>query len=176
MKFLGYFNLLGVLALAVLCVFQWEVNRRLNLEHVSLDMTRQVQAQKIAELEKTIAGDKADLNDFRKRLEQAEAAIKANEATIVKVTDERDQAAAQRDAVTIERDRAMADRDALQADLQKWVDAVKQRDAALKKEGEERLQAQKDRNDAVVKFNDLVGKYNDAVKALNAAQAKLAGK
>ena len=24
MKFLGYFNLLGVLALAVLCVVQWE--------------------------------------------------------------------------------------------------------------------------------------------------------
>ena len=60
-------------------------------------------------------------------------------------------------------------------DLQKWIDAVKQRDDALKKEGDAVVTASKERDDAVVKFNDLAGRYNDVVKALTAAQAKLAG-
>jgi hypothetical protein len=62
------------------------------------------------------------------------------------------------------------------ADLTKWVDAVKQRDDALKKEGVEVVKASKDRNHAVEKFNGLASKYNDVVKSLIAAQAKLAAK
>ena len=111
MRFLGYFNLVGVAALAVLCVIQWELHRRVSLENVSLDTTRQVQDAKIADLEKTIAGDRADLDGFR-GLEQSEQAIREAEARIVKVTTERDQAASERDVTAAQHDRALAERDA----------------------------------------------------------------
>ena len=124
MRFLSWFNLFGVLALAVLCGFQWTAGRRASLENVRLDMTVQKQSAKIAELETTIIGDKADLDEFRQRLEQSETAIKDAESRIVQLAHERDAVMVERDTALAEKKKANADLAALQGELSKWVDAV----------------------------------------------------
>ena len=49
---LQYANLLVVAALAVLCVMQWNANRRVNLEAGALEKTRIEQAAQIEQQEK----------------------------------------------------------------------------------------------------------------------------
>jgi septal ring factor EnvC (AmiA/AmiB activator) len=175
MKILGYFNLLGVIALAVLCGFQWEANRRANLREVALDKIRQEQTQKIAEQDRTIKGYIADLDDFRHRLERTEAALKQIENQLATVSGERDRAAAARDQAVAERDQLLTEREKFKETLAKWMAAVGERDEALKKASSEVQALGKDRNEAVMKFNDLAVKYNGLVKDLNEARAKLAG-
>ena len=136
---LQFLNFAGILALTVLCCFQWRTNRQLNLRAIDLEKTRLVQSAKIVEQDKTIKGYVADLDDFRKRLELAESALKEVEDKLSVITTERDQ---------------------LKAALDKWIAAVAQRDEQLQKLATER-------NDAVAKFNDLANKNNAAVKELN---------
>ena len=176
MKFLTCMNLVGVVALVVLCAIQWQVNREYNLRVIALDGTRQQQAAAIADRDTTIAGYKSDLEEFRKRLEKSESALKDLEKKIDGLTEARDKANAERDAAASARDEALADRDALKKSLDSWIAAVKQRDEALKKAGQDAEQWLKGRNDAVTRFNDLATKYNALVKDWNDLQAKLAGK
>ena len=82
MKFIGYFNIPGVMSLAVLCAVQWQVNRRINLQAIDLEKTRQEQVLKIAEQDRTIKGYASDLEDFRRRLEQSDAALREAETKI----------------------------------------------------------------------------------------------
>lgn len=156
-RVLQYLNFLGVVTLAVLCAVQWRANLRLNQEADRLELTRQEQAAKIAEQEKTIKGYVADLDDFRVRLERSETALTETLAKLTAATTERDQLAAQRDQLLTQRDQ-------LKATLDKWVAAVKQRDQTLKQAGEQIQKLAKERNEAIVKFNELVGKYNALVK------------
>ena len=46
-RFLHWFNLAGVLALALLCVVQWRLNRQLNLELNAAEKARQQQAARL---------------------------------------------------------------------------------------------------------------------------------
>ncbi|HZK79580.1 MAG TPA: hypothetical protein VFC46_00900 [Humisphaera sp.] len=158
MKFMGYFNMAGVMALAVLCAVQWQVNRRVNLQAIDLEKIRQEQVQKIAEQDRTIKGYIADLEDFRHRLEQSDAALRDAENKIA--------------TLGAERDAAVAAHDQLKATLEKWVAAVKERDETLNKANDEIRKLAAERNDAIVKFNELAGKYNSAIKELNATRAK----
>jgi chromosome segregation ATPase len=139
-RVLQWFNLLGVAALAGLCVVQWSVNRRVNLEAVALEQTRISQAAKIAEQEKTIHDQAADLDDFRQRLELSETELAD---AFAKLT-----------AMRVDRDR-------LKTELDKWVAAVAQRDQAIKQAivAIQKLVAERD---------DLVKKYNALVTAENA--------
>ena len=157
MKFMGYFNMTGVMALAVLCAVQWQVNRRVNLQAIDLEKTRQEQVQKIAKQDRTIKGYMADLEDFRHRLEQSDAAIRDAETKIATLGAAR---------------RGGCGRDQLKATLEKWVAAVKERDETLNKANDEIRKLAAERNDAIVKFNDLAGKYNSAIRELNAMRAK----
>ena len=50
-RFLHWFNLAGVLALALLCVVQWRLNRQLNLELNAAEKARQQQAARLGEQE-----------------------------------------------------------------------------------------------------------------------------
>ena len=50
---LMWINLVGVTALAVLCVVQWQRDRRLNLEINRLEKQHYAQQERIAEQEKT---------------------------------------------------------------------------------------------------------------------------
>ncbi|HWE01187.1 MAG TPA: hypothetical protein VG326_02165 [Tepidisphaeraceae bacterium] len=165
MKFIGYFNTLGVFALAILCAVQWQANGRINRRAIDLEKTRQEHLQKIAEEDRTIKGDASDLEDFRRRLEQSDAALREAEGKIVTLGMERDRAAAERDA-------AMTARDRMKATLEKWVSAVKERDESLKKGNDEIRKLAAERNDAVVKFNALAERYNSVIKDLNMSRGK----
>lgn len=159
-RFLQYFNLAGVAALAILCAIQWQQNSRINQEVIELEKVRLEQAAKIAEQANTIKGDAADLEEFRQRLVQTGNALKESDAKLA--------------ACTAERSQLTAERDQLKATLDKWVAAVAERDKVLKQASDELVKLAKDRNEAVLKFNDLAGKYNGLVKDLNDARAKLA--
>jgi hypothetical protein len=49
--------------------------------------------------------------------------------------------------------------------LKKWIQAVADRDAALKQAGAVIQKIALERNDAIQKFNDLAAKYNAVVTA-----------
>jgi chromosome segregation ATPase len=166
-RFLTVLNLLGVLALAGLCSVQWRVNRMANLEAARLEKTRLAQVATIAEQERTIRGQMADLDEFRARLTLAEQQQKETESKLLAMTAEKEKAVAQRDAATTERDR-------LKAALVQWEAAVAERDKALKEAGDEIQKMAQERNDATVKYNDLAEKYNTLVKDLDEARKKLA--
>ena len=55
-RFLQWFNLAGVLTLAVLCVLQWRMNRQLNLDLNAAEQTRQQQAARFDEQARRLAG------------------------------------------------------------------------------------------------------------------------
>lgn len=155
-RFLQYFNLLGIIAVVGLCCVQWKVNRKLNLHTIDLEQTRIEQQAKIAEQDKTIKGQAADLDDFRHRLELSEAALKEAEDKYT--------------VLAAERDQLVKERDQLKAALDQWTAAVAQRDAALKQAGDQITKLIADRNDAIAKFNDLANRYNALVKQVTDAK------
>ena len=148
--FIQILNFLGVLALAGLCCVQWQTNRRVNFAAIDLEKTRLTQLAKIEEQEKTIKGYTADLDDFRRRLQLSESALKESEDKF--------------NALAIQRDQLLAERDQLKAALAKWAAAVAERDATIKQAAAQIEKLAADRNDAVAKFNDLAEKYNALVK------------
>jgi chromosome segregation ATPase len=158
---LQYLNLLGVVALAALCVVQWRANRAVNLEAAGLEKVRLDQAAKLSELEKAMKGQAADLDSFREQLGKTHESLRAAEAKIT----------------TLERDarQLAAERDQLKTSVAKWADAVAARDARLAELDGQLRKLATDRNDAVTKFNELAEKYNAVVKDLNEARARLAG-
>src|SRR5690349_7464292 len=87
-KALEKLNLLGVLALAALCVFQWRVNREANTAVVKMEKAEHALNVKIAEQEKEIAGNRADLETFRSQL----MATKSSEAEFSRKFAEADKA------------------------------------------------------------------------------------
>jgi chromosome segregation ATPase len=175
MRILQYINLFGVLALAGMCVLQWDVNRRLNLRAIDLERSRQEQAQKTSEQDQALHGCQEDLNSFRDRLEKSEASQVETERRLAATIVQREQIAMERDSAITEKNEAIAERDQCKANLDKWAAAVKERDEAIKKASDEITTLSKDRNDAIKKFNDLATRYNGVVKDLNEARAKLAG-
>ncbi|MDB5303366.1 MAG: hypothetical protein JWM97_915 [Phycisphaerales bacterium] len=157
-RFLQFFNLVGVVALAVLCGFQWNVNRKANLELITLDGVRQSQASKIVEQAATIKRYAEDIEDLRDRLSRAEASL---DETTGKLT-----------AANAEGKKLTAERDELKSSVTTWMAAVAERDAALKQSREQQEKLGKERNEAITKFNDLATKYNGIVKELNDSRAK----
>jgi uncharacterized coiled-coil DUF342 family protein len=156
---LQYLNLLGVLALAVLCAVQWRANRAVNLEASGLERVRLDQAAKLTDLEKSFKGQAADLDSFREQLGKTHESLRTAEAKVV----------------TLERDarQIAAERDQLKAAVEKWADAVATRDARLADLDGQLRKLVTDRNDAVKKYNELAEQYNTVVKDLNEARALL---
>src|ERR1700722_18391742 len=109
------FNFLGVIALCVLSAAQWQTNSRLEKRANNLNQTRIEQAATMAEQEKTLKVNATDLDDLRQRLSLSESDLKTTLA---------------------ERDRLAAEAKTLKAALDKWLAAVKERDAALKQAGD----------------------------------------
>lgn len=142
-RLLQWANLVGVLALAVLCAVQWSVNRRLNLSTMALERTRMAEEAQIAQQAKTIADQAADLDEFRSRVQLSEEALADAETKLQKLQGERDQ---------------------LAGALGKWKAAVAQRDAVIKQAAAEIQKAIDDRDAAIKQFNDLATKYNAMVK------------
>lgn len=141
---LTIFNLLGVLAVATLCITQWRTNSRLDAQVQALNKTCSDQQNKIAGQTETIKEDAADLEDLRQRLVLAE-----------------DQLADTQQELALRN----AEYEQLRSTLKKWIQAVADRDAALKQAGVVIQKIAQERNDAIQKFNDLAAKYNAVVAA-----------
>ena len=142
-RFFSIFNFLGVVAMGVLSCAQWQTNSRLEANVQRLDQTRIEQSARIAAQEQTLKDNAADLDDLRQRLSMSESALQTTIA---------------------QRDRFAAEGKLLRAALDKWIAAVKERDAALKQAGDLIQKLAAERNDAILKFNDLADKYNALVK------------
>jgi chromosome segregation ATPase len=154
-------NLLGVLLLAGLCIAQWQVNRRANLQLIELDRANQAQRVEMAEQEKTIKGQAADLDSFRQQLIRAHTTLKETETRLATTEKEVRQ-------VSLERDQ-------LRVSVTNWAAAVTARDEKLKGANEELQKLAIDRNEVVGKFNELAENYNSVVKDLNEIRARSAG-
>src|SRR5579872_3361119 len=133
-RILGIFNFLGVAVLIVLSAVQWQHNSRLEYSVQQLDKTRIEQAAKITDQEKILKDDAADLEDLRQRLSMSESELKSAIA---------------------DRDRLAAEDKQLKVALDKWTNAVKERDAAIKQASTLIQKLAGERNDAITKFNAL---------------------
>jgi chromosome segregation ATPase len=158
-RILQYFNLVGVAALAVLLAIQWQANSRLDELARNLDQTRQEQASKIADLDKTIKGNASDLEDLRDRLSKSEDTVKDDEKKLV--TANADKARLQS---AVDQDRAI---------VVKWRDAIAERDQILLKQKEDLQKLASDHGDLVGKYNDLFAKYNDLAGKYNSVVNEL---
>jgi septal ring factor EnvC (AmiA/AmiB activator) len=127
-RFFSIFNCLGVGVLAVLCAVQWQANSRLENNVEQLDKTRIEQSAKIAEQERTLKDDAADLEDLRQRLSMSESELK----------------------------KAVAEAGRLKTALDKWKAALKQAGEQIQKLAGERNEAIQKFNDLADKYNALV--------------------
>ncbi len=115
------FNFLGVVVLCgAVLPFNGRQTAGWKTDVAQLDQTRIEQSAKIAEQERTLKDDAADLEDLRQRLSMSESELKTAVA---------------------DRDRFAAEGKQLKAALDKWMAAVKARDAALKQAGERNPEA-----------------------------------
>ncbi len=152
-RLLTWINLAGVLALAVLCAFQWRANRALNLDVNALQQNGQAQAARLAEQDKTLAGLASDLDSFRNQITRAHAELRetagklqASESAVAQLSAERDQ---------------------LQESVARWSAAVRARDERID-EANHRIREVGGRlQEAVEKFNDLAARYTERTQQLN---------
>jgi chromosome segregation ATPase len=153
MKRLGWINLVGVLALAALCVVQWQRDRRLNLEINRLEKERLGQEGKIAEQEKAASGLSADLARFKEQFKEAHADASDARKTIREMEQRQDQLARERDQ--------------LKASVTNWAAAVTARDESLKQVNERLRENTLRLNESILKFNELATNYNASMKRFN---------
>lgn len=153
---LQYWNLVGVVALGVLCVFQWRHDRQLNLELNESKKTLQAQELQLAENVKTLEGLSADLAGFKQRYTSArteatelQSKLQASDRANAQLTNERDQ---------------------LKESITNWVAAVTVRDERLKEANVRLTELVTKLNDSITKFNSLATNYNSVVDQLNAAR------
>jgi chromosome segregation ATPase len=150
---LKYVNLFGVLALAVLCIAQWQRDRRLNLEIRRLDQVRLQQAARIDDQANTLKGLNEDLGQLKTSL--------ANEQSL------RSQAEQELGSVEEANAQLTAERDQLKAAITNWANAVALRDERMKEANTRIEQLAADLNASIRKYNELVTNHNAAVKAPN---------
>ncbi|HWN94916.1 MAG TPA: hypothetical protein VNT99_07775 [Methylomirabilota bacterium] len=153
MKRLGWINLVGVLALAVLCVVQWQLDRRLNLEVNRLEKERIAQQEKMAEQEKAASGLSTDLARFKEQFKEAHTDANEARKTIRTMEQQHEQLARERDQ--------------LKTSVTNWAAAVTARDESLRDLNERLREASTRLNDSVLKFNELATNYNASMKRFN---------
>ena len=155
---LKYMNLFGVLALAALCVAQWQRDRRSNLEVGRLDQVRLQQGAKIDEQACLLNGLNEDLGQLKTSLgieqslrSQAEQKVVSTENANLQLGLERDQ---------------------LKAAITNWANAVALRDERMKEANTRIEQLAADLNTSIRKYNELFTNRNAAVKASGATRAQ----
>ncbi len=178
MKRLHYINLIGVLALALLCVAQWKINRSLNLEIVRLDKLVQEQTLELQDQQRAAKGLATDLDTFRSQItrlneEAQERAKTLNAAQALARQLERDRDQLRQSVTNWAKthaelgERHKTETAQLREAVATWESAVKTRDARLK-EANERIQSLGGQlNDGVARYNQLATNYNDVVERLN---------
>jgi len=153
MKRLHYFNLIGVFSVAALCVVQWQINRRLNLDLRRLEKTRLDQETRIAEQGRTMKGVSSDLESFRERFTRAESEAKETGRKFADSEGRMNQLGRERDE--------------LRESVNHWAGAVAMRDEQIKGANGRIRGLADDLNAAIRKFNDLATNYNAAVNELD---------
>ena len=153
MKKLQWINLFGVLALAILCVVQWQRDRQLNLEVQRLEKARYAQEEKMAEQEKAARGLSADLAQFKQQFQAAHT----------------DLSEARKSLRESERDKTqlLNERDQLKTSVTNWTAAVSERDRRLKESGEQLRDLSARLTDSIQKFNELATNHNAAIHRFN---------
>ena len=159
-RLLEKINLAGVIALAGLCVFQWRVNRDVNTEVIRLQKAQQEQSAKIAEQEKTIGGQTADLETFRTHLTTAKSGEKELRGKLA----ESERANSQ---LGVEADQ-------LKNSLTNWVAAVNERDKQLQLATEQLKGVVEARDEAIEKYNALAKTHNQLVAEVNRTRTNAA--
>jgi chromosome segregation ATPase len=152
-RFLERLNLIGVLALAGLCVFQWRVNREVNTQVNRLQKTQFEQTAKIAEQQKTIAGQGMDLETFRAQLlasKSEEKQLSANLFDSERTNRQLDSQVGQ-----------------LKESLTNWVAAVSERDKQLEHITANLKSLIEARDEAIEKYNTLAKTHNQLVADFN---------
>ena len=160
MKRLQYVNLVGVLALAALCVVQWQRDRNLNLEVNRLEQMRLDQGSKLAEQERAMRGLNSDLAEFKEQFTKAQTELNDARQKI---------RAAERDGRQL-----TTERDQLKTSVTNWAAAVATRDDRLKEAGTQIRRLGYELNSSIRKFNELATSHNAVVKNLNELRARLA--
>ncbi len=154
---LHYINSLGVVALAILCIFQWRANRESNLEANRLEKLRIEHSTEIEDLSRKLKGYTDDLENFRGQITRA--AAKSSETDKKLATAER------------ELDQARIEIAQLKTSVTNWADAVATRDILIKEANERIQQLSEQLNANVLTYNKLATNYNAVVAQLDALRA-----
>ncbi len=155
---LKYLNLVGVVALACLCVTQWLHDRRLNLEIKRLDQVRLEQSAKIDEQANRLKGLNEDLDQLKTSL-AAERDLRSQ------IEEKLETADAANEKLALERDQ-------LKGAISNWANAVALRDERMKEANTRIEELAADLNASIRKYNELVTNYNAAVKALGGTRGQ----
>lgn len=153
MRVLAFINLAGLLALGVLCVAQWQENRRLNQDVNRLEAVRIELTDELKEREEVVAGQGRDLDDFRDRLLETTESLKSVEGELA-----------------LERhtnEGLVAEREQLRDSVRKWSAAVEARDERIRENQDQLLEIGERLNDTVTRYNELATNYNESVELLN---------
>jgi chromosome segregation ATPase len=157
-KRLHIVNFIGVLALAALCVAQWQHNRRLNLEVNRFEKARIEQAARLTEQEQRARELDSDLTHFKLQFTRAQAGLDDTRKKLQ---------AAERDARQFS-----AERDQLKTSVTNWAAAVATRDERLKEANVQIRKLADELNASVRKFNELATNHNALVKEVNELRAR----
>jgi chromosome segregation ATPase len=155
---LKYLNLFGVLALAALCIAQWQRDRRLNLELGRLDQVRLQQAAKIDEQAGLLKGLNEDLRQLKTSL--------ANEQSL------RSQSEQKMASTESTNQQLVLERNQLKAAITNWANAVMVRDERMKEANARIEQLATELNASIRKYNELATNRTAAVKTSGATRAQ----
>ena len=152
-RVITWINLAGAVVLAILCVAQWQRDRKLNLEVNRLQKEHYAQQQKISEQEKAGNGLKADLARFKEQFKETHTEANEARSALRQIQQENAQLATERDQ--------------LKASVTNWSRAVAERDQGLR-ELDERLRETAARlNDSILKYNEVTTNYNASIRRFN---------
>ena len=150
---LQFVNLSGVLILAAVCVFQWQRDRRLNLDLRQSERTRQAHEQKLDEQDRNLRGLNSDLTQLKEQLGHIHSEAKDAQKKL-------EEAGRENRQLTVERDQLLQS-------VTNWSHAVTVRDLRLTEANERIHLLAADLNASIQKFNELATNYNAVVQSLN---------
>ena len=159
-RFLHWFNLIGVLVLVGVCVFQWRLNRQLNFEVNRLERQRFDQASQMEQAEAVSSGQASDLESLRVYLGRLTGELKQARDQLTE---------AERNLRQLE-----AEREQLKTSVTNWTAAVSTRNERLEEAAHQIKALAEARDNALDKFNDLAKRHNVLVTQWNELQARLA--
>lgn len=151
-----HLNFAGVVALAILCLLQWQHDRRLNLELNQSERLRLEQASKLGEVENARKGLNEDLGQVKESFSAKQKAEAQVEREL---------------ALNLNRNRRLiAEQERLKGALTNYAQTVAIQNDRIKEANSRIEELASNLNQSIRKFNDLVTNYNSVVQQMNALQ------